>query len=55
MLLIEVGMKFDQRELLRRLVEMQYNRNELVLERGLFRMKGDTLEIQPAYLSLIHI
>ena len=49
MLQIEVGMKFDQRELLRRLVEMQYNRNELVLERGLFRMKGDTLEIQPAY------
>ena len=49
MLQIEVGMKFDQRQLLRRLVEMQYNRNELVLERGLFRMKGDTLEIQPAY------
>ena len=49
MLQIEVGKKFDQRQLLRRLVEMQYNRNELVLERGLFRMKGDTLEIQPAY------
>ena len=49
MLQIEVGMKFDQRQLLRRIVEMQYNRNELVLERGLFRMKGDTLEIQPAY------
>ena len=49
MLQIEVGMRFDQRQLLRRLVEMQYNRNELVLERGLFRMKGDTLEIQPAY------
>ena len=49
MLQIEVGMKFDQRQLLRRLVEMQYHRNELVLERGLFRMKGDTLEIQPAY------
>ena len=28
---------------------MQYNRNELVLDRGAFRMKGDTLEIQPAY------
>ncbi len=51
MLQIEVGASFDQRSLLRRLIEMQYNRNELVLERGLFRMKGDTLEIQPAYSS----
>ncbi len=51
MLQIEVGASFDQRSLLRRLVEMQYNRNELVLERGMFRMKGDTLEIQPAYSS----
>ncbi len=49
MLQLEVGDSFDQRALLRRLVEMQYNRNELVLERGTFRMKGDTLEIQPAY------
>ena len=49
MLQLEVGDTFDQRELLRRLVEMQYNRNELVLDRGTFRMKGDTLEIQPAY------
>jgi len=49
MLALEVGLSIDQRSLLRRLVEMQYNRNELVLDRGSFRMKGDTLEIQPAY------
>ena len=49
MLVLNVGDAFDQRALLRRLVEMQYSRNELVLERGTFRMKGDTLEIQPAY------
>jgi len=49
MLPLEVGASFDQRALLRRLVEMQYNRNELVLDRGSFRMKGDTLELQPAY------
>ncbi|HVA71107.1 MAG TPA: excinuclease ABC subunit UvrB [Acidimicrobiales bacterium] len=49
MLPLEVGASFDQRALLRRLVEMQYNRNELVLDRGSFRMKGDTLEVQPAY------
>jgi excinuclease ABC subunit B len=49
MLPLEVGESFDQRALLRRLVEMQYSRNELVLDRGTFRMKGDTLEVQPAY------
>jgi len=49
MLPLEVGASFDQRALLRRLVEMQYNRNELVLDRASFRMKGDTLELQPAY------
>jgi len=31
------------------LVEMQYSRNELVLDRGTFRVKGDTMELQPAY------
>ncbi len=49
MLQLEVGTHIDQRLLLRRLVEMQYSRNELVLDRGHFRMKGDTLEVQPAY------
>src|SRR5487761_1995069 len=49
MLQLEVGEGVDQRVLLRRLVEMQYSRNDLVLERGTFRLKGDTLEIQPAY------
>jgi excinuclease ABC subunit B len=49
MLQLEVGKTFEQRALLRRLVEMQYNRNELVIDRGSFRMKGDTLEVQPAY------
>ncbi len=49
MLPLEVGQQIDQRLLLRRLIEMQYNRNDMVLERGLFRNHGDTLEIQPAY------
>ena len=49
MLPLARGEAVDQRQLLRRLVEMQYHRNETVLERGTFRMKGDTLEIQPAY------
>ena len=49
MLRLEVGAVHDQRVLLRRLVEMQYDRNELVVDRGSFRLKGDTLELQPAY------
>ena len=49
MLLLEVGMTIDQRELLRRFVDMQYHRNDLVVERGSFRVRGDTIEIQPAY------
>jgi excinuclease ABC subunit B len=49
MLRLEVGAVHDQRALLRRLVEMQYSRNDLVIDRGSFRLKGDTLELQPAY------
>ena len=49
MLRLEVGAVHDQRSLLRRLVEMQYSRNDLVVDRGSFRLKGDTLELQPAY------
>ena len=49
MLAMSVGDKFEQRELLRRLVDMQYSRNDLVVERGTFRVRGDTLELQPAY------
>ena len=51
MLPIEVGATLEQRSLLRRLVEMQYSRNDLVLDRGTFRLRGDTLEVQPAYAS----
>jgi excinuclease ABC subunit B len=49
MLQLVVGDVVDQRQLLRRLVEMQYNRNDLLVTRGTFRVKGDTLELQPAY------
>jgi excinuclease ABC subunit B len=49
MLQLCVGDVIDQRALLRRLVEMQYGRNDLLVARGSFRVKGDTLELQPAY------
>ncbi|MGL5807144.1 MAG: excinuclease ABC subunit UvrB [Xenococcaceae cyanobacterium] len=46
---IQVGKELDQRQLLRDLVSVQYARNDLELERGKFRLKGDVLEIVPAY------
>ncbi|MGH9092011.1 MAG: excinuclease ABC subunit UvrB, partial [Acidimicrobiales bacterium] len=46
---LRVGEEYDQRALLRRLVELQYDRNDLNLVRGTFRARGDTIEIHPAY------
>ncbi|MDR0910553.1 MAG: excinuclease ABC subunit B [Spirochaetaceae bacterium] len=46
-----VGDKIDIEALSRRFVELQYERNDAVLERGRFRRRGDTLEIYPAYLE----
>ncbi len=44
-----VGETVDQRDLLRRLVELQYERNDMNLVRGKFRVRGDVLEVHPAY------
>jgi len=46
-LTVHTGQNVDRRELLRRLIDMQYLRNDVSLERGTFRMKGDTLELHP--------
>lgn len=46
---LSVGEELDQRQLLRELVTLQYMRNDLDLGRGRFRVKGDVLEIGPAY------
>ncbi|MDR0585855.1 MAG: excinuclease ABC subunit B [Treponema sp.] len=46
-----VGDTLDTDSLMRRFVELQYERNDAVLERGSFRRRGDTLEIYPAYLE----
>ncbi len=48
-LALRVGDEHDQRALLRRLVELQYDRNEVNLVRGTFRARGDTVEVHPAY------
>src|SRR5262245_52236423 len=44
-----VGDRIDQREFLRKLVDMQYDRNDANLTRGRFRVRGDTIEVHPAY------
>ncbi|MBN1308278.1 MAG: excinuclease ABC subunit UvrB [Chitinispirillaceae bacterium] len=46
---IRVGDTINRRSLLKRFTEMQYTRNDLVLERGTFRVRGDIIELQPAY------
>ena len=45
----QVGMEVDQREILRSLVAVQYSRNDIEMGRGKFRVRGDVLEIGPAY------
>jgi excinuclease ABC subunit B len=46
---IEKGTRYRRDEIVRRLVDMQYERNDYDFTRGRFRVRGDTLEIQPAY------
>ena len=46
---LRVGDVVDQRDLLRQLVHLQYERNDVALSRGKFRVRGDVIEVQPAY------
>ena len=49
LLVLNRGGTYDQRSILRRLVDMQYERNDMNLTRGKFRVRGDTIEIHRAY------
>ena len=49
LLALNTGKEYDQRLILSRLVDLQYDRNDTVLTRGEFRVRGDTIEIHPAY------
>ncbi len=49
LLMVEVGKEYDQRSILAKLVDMQYERNDMNLTRGKFRVRGDTIELHPAY------
>ena len=46
---LHTGVDYDQRSILKRLVELQYDRNDIALGRGNFRVRGDTIEIHAAY------
>ncbi len=49
------GMEIDRQTLLRKLVELQYQRDDFSLKRGIFKVKGDTVEILPSYTEDIII
>jgi len=46
---LEQGMELERNRLLRRLVDIQYSRNDIDFHRGSFRVRGDTVEVFPAY------
>ena len=49
MISLRTGMTMERDELLRRLVEDRYERNDIAFERNMFRVRGDTVELYPAY------
>lgn len=49
LLVLDVGDEMDQRSMLSHLVDMQYDRNDYEFKRNNFRVRGDTVEILPAY------
>ncbi|MDD3823438.1 MAG: excinuclease ABC subunit UvrB [Sphaerochaetaceae bacterium] len=47
----EVGQRFDHKVDLEHMVRMQYERNDMILQRGAFRVRGDVVEICPSYME----
>lgn len=52
MIRLKVGDEIERNKLLRRFVDVQYQRNDMAFERGTFRVRGDTIEIIPMYEEL---
>lgn len=48
---LTVGQVIDRDEIIKKFVELQYNRNDIAFERGSFRVRGDTVEIFPAHFE----
>ena len=46
---LHTGVDYDMRSILRRLVDLQFDRNDIALGRGKFRVRGDTIEVHPSY------
>jgi excinuclease ABC subunit B len=51
MVLVSIGEEQDRDLMLRKLIDIQYARNDTALGRGRFRVKGDVVEVQPAYME----
>lgn len=51
MVSLRVGMTMERDELLKKLIAIRYERNDIAFERNMFRVRGDTVEIFPAYWS----
>ena len=49
MVSLRVGAAMDRDELLKRLIEIRYERNDIAFDRNMFRVRGDTVEVWPAY------
>ena len=49
MVSLRVGASLERDELLRRLVDIRYERNDIAFDRNMFRVRGDTVEVWPAY------
>ena len=54
LLFLEAGKELSREDAIKRLIEIQYTRNDYDLQRGRFRAKGDTLEIYPAYRNTVY-
>ncbi|PYS29316.1 MAG: excinuclease ABC subunit B [Acidobacteria bacterium] len=52
LLMLEKGQRISRREILSKLVEILYERNDLDFKRGTFRVRGDTIEVHPTYESI---
>lgn len=48
---VHVGQQIERNELLKKFVAIQYRRNDVAFERGTFRVRGDIVEIRPAYMD----
>ncbi len=53
LLVVRLGEDHDHRSILSSLVDMQYERNDMTLGRGKFRVRGDTIELHPAYEEFV--